>query len=129
MTVMSDHNIRLLNDIKNKVQDVCKTYKYEFKDDKNLHSFKTSMIDSIINASQNRLITKEINKTEMPDDCILLILRNQGCEINSIYDLIEVSQEWKYDEDKKIIHLYTHPTFRLNHIMLEFRLNPSNPEV
>lgn len=128
MNYMTEHNERMLSHLKHEVKKVCSDIKYEFSEGPNLHRFKTEMIDTINRHYPDGIITREINKTEMPDDVIVAILQNQGCDVKSIDDLTEVTQEWSYNENMSSIYLHTNPVFRLKHTRVEIEIN-YRPEV
>jgi len=86
------------------------------------------MIEIIKESYTGGKITREINKTEMPDECILFIMRNEGYPIKSIDELAEVTQEWTYDHDNKILKLSTKPVYKLMHTRVTIEVN-TKPEV
>ena len=67
--------------------------------------------------------TPEINKTEMPDGVILVILRAQGHDIHSIDELIEVTQTWDYNEETNMATLITSPVFKKDRWVFTITVN------
>ena len=128
MTVMDEHNQQILNRIKDEVSNICKTYKFDFNDDVNLDRYKTEIKNMIMKNYPCDTITSDINKTGWPDACIIYILQSQGCEIESIQDLTEVTQSWEYDKETKIAHLHTYPVFRLKSVRVELTMDVSKLE-
>lgn len=126
MSEISDDNLKVLIQIKDKLQDVCKNYKFEFTNTENIMDIKTSMMDIIKQSYNGGHITREINKTEMPDECIIFMMQNEGYGITSIDELAEVTQEWSYDHDNKILKLSTRPVFKLLHTRVVLTVNPAN---
>lgn len=99
-----------LEELKRKIQESCKDYK--FISEETLENYKNNVTDMIKHYFPDLKITEEINKTNWPDIAVVHFLRNKGLDIISIKDLEEVTQEWKYDRDSRILYMSMNPKLK-----------------
>lgn len=106
-------NIAILADIKKSLDEVCKEINWEDPPtgEEFLERYKTDMHAFVMKHIPTAHITESINKTGWPDLAVLYFLADQGCELNSIHDLKEITMNWSYDEETREIKMALLPIF------------------
>ena len=107
MIERSQENLEILNKIKAGLKETCSKYRFDFIEHKDLRSLINDMMNTVLKYHPESHITNEINKTQFPDALIISMLQDDGIGITSIHELKEVTQDWNYDKEKYIAHMYT----------------------
>lgn len=94
---------RFVNEIAKVIQENSSHYKFRKVGEKDTNKKYVDDIVNVLNSyTRSNIITDNINKTELTDEAILMIARENGIGTNSIHDFEEVTMHTDCTDDMKI---------------------------
>lgn len=116
---------RVVNEIAKALQENSSYYKFGKVGEKDTNEKYLDDIIDVLNSSTNsNMITNNINKTEIADEAILMIARENGIGTNSIHDFEEVTMSTDCTADMKIDIKFNFTMKRpVKRVSYQFKLN------
>ena len=116
---------RVVNEIAKALQENSSHYKFGKVGEKDTNEKYLDDIIDVLNSSTNsNMITSNINKTEIADEAILMIARENGIGTNSIHDFEEITMSTDCAPDMKIDIKFNFTLKRpVKRVSYQFKLN------
>ena len=93
---------RFIHEIANVIQENASKYKFGKIGEDTNKKYVDDIVDVLNSYNKSNIITDNINKTELTDEAILMIARENGIGTNSIHDFEEVTMHTDCTDDMKI---------------------------
>ena len=87
---VENHKEKAIKELKEKIQSIVSSTKYSFMDSSFEKEYLTSMMEYLCDLAKDPTITKEINKTGIPDEIVLQFAKQKGINVSDINAFSEV---------------------------------------
>lgn len=124
---MEPNKEKMIKELKEKLQSLVSTANYSFMDSSFEKECLTSMMEYLCNVVKDPTITKEINKTGLPDEIVLQLAKQKGIDVSDINAFSEVVLT--KNQKGNTIELLFDFKFRENMKCYKFNIPFSNSDV